>query len=85
MGAEDEQVKTGGPTDARFTWISDRTCSSLKVKDDVFQKLLVSESRYRQDHAIRRSLHRSPPAANTTSSCTLPLTYSTLPDIAGVS
>lgn len=46
MGAEDEQVKTGGPTDARFTWISDRTCSSLKVKDDVFQKLLASESRY---------------------------------------
>ena len=45
MGAEDEQAKPGG-TDVRFNWISDRTCSSLKVKEDSFQRLLASESRY---------------------------------------
>ena len=45
MGADDEQAKTSLSTDVRFNWISDRTCSSLKVKEDSFQKLLASESR----------------------------------------
>lgn len=45
MGADDEQVKPSSSTDVRFNWISDRTCSSLKVKEDSFQKLLASESR----------------------------------------
>ena len=46
MGAEDDQVKPASNSDVRFNWISDRTCSSLKVKEDSFQKLLASESRY---------------------------------------
>lgn len=45
MGADDEQAKPGTTTDVRFNWISDRTCSSLKVKEDSFQRLLASESR----------------------------------------
>lgn len=46
MGAEDDQAKPVSGTDARFNWISDRTCSSLKVKEDSFQRLLASEFRY---------------------------------------
>ncbi|KAL0038617.1 hypothetical protein WJX79_000048 [Trebouxia sp. C0005] len=45
MGADDEPTKPSSATDVRFNWISDRTCSSLKVKEDSFQKLLASESR----------------------------------------
>lgn len=46
MGAEDEQAKLVSGTDVRFNWISDRTCSSLKVKEDSFQRLLASEAKY---------------------------------------
>ena len=46
MGAEDEHAKPVSGTDVRFNWISDRTCSSLKVKEDSFQRLLASEAKY---------------------------------------
>ena len=46
MGADDDVAKPAGAADVRFNWISERTCSSLKIKEDVFQKMLASESRY---------------------------------------
>ena len=55
MGADDEQAKTSSSTDVRFNWISDRTCSSLKVKEDSFQKLLASESRQDAPRSLQRS------------------------------
>ena len=42
MGDRDPEAK---PADRRFTWVGERVCSSLKVKDDSYQKLLASESR----------------------------------------
>ena len=58
MGAEDEHTKTSSSTDVRFNWISDRTCSSLKVKEDSFQKLLASESRQDAPQFLKRSNQR---------------------------
>jgi len=55
MGADDEQTKPSSSTDVRFNWISDRTCSSLKIKEDSFQKLLASESRQDAPHLLKRS------------------------------
>ena len=56
MGADDEAAKVVASADVRFNWISDRTCSSLKIKDDVFQKLLASESRCVQEAFLTLSL-----------------------------
>lgn len=42
MGDRDGEAK---PADRRYLWVGERICSSLKVKDDSYQKLLASENR----------------------------------------
>ena len=63
MGADDDAAKPVASADVRFNWISDRTCSSLKIKEDVFQKLLASESK-----CVRRTVPGSQSACEHVSS-----------------
>ena len=53
MGDKEADTK---PADRRFSWVGERVCSSLKVKDDVYQKLLASEGRYVCGAAVLESL-----------------------------
>ncbi|KAK9822882.1 hypothetical protein WJX74_000347 [Apatococcus lobatus] len=46
MGDKDAETK---PADRRYLWLGERICSSLKVKDDSYQKLLASENRQEPD------------------------------------
>ncbi|KAK9808985.1 hypothetical protein WJX72_007373 [[Myrmecia] bisecta] len=44
MGAEDEPSAPKG-ADIRYNWLGERVCSSLKLKEDSWQRLLASEFR----------------------------------------
>jgi hypothetical protein len=39
----DDAAPAGAGKDIRFDWLQSRVCSSLKVKEEAFQKLLQSE------------------------------------------
>ena len=52
MGDKDGDAK---PADRRFLWVGERICSSLKVKDDSYQKLLASENRQEAQVAVSGS------------------------------
>ncbi len=54
MGDRDPEAK---PADRRFIWVGERICSSLKVKDDSYQKLLASENKYAPDLSFTSKLH----------------------------
>lgn len=46
--AEEEApiAKSHSVPDVRLAWICERVCSSLRVKEDAFQRLLASEARW---------------------------------------
>jgi hypothetical protein len=41
--AEEAGAAAAGSRDIRFEWLQSRVCSSLKVTEESFQKLLTSE------------------------------------------
>jgi hypothetical protein len=43
---EPQLIKSSSVPDIRLGWICQRVCSSLKTKEDAFQRLLASEARY---------------------------------------
>jgi hypothetical protein len=45
MGQQDEGAKPDAAVDARYEWLKERVCSSLRVKEEQFQRLLQGEAR----------------------------------------
>lgn len=43
---EAQLLKSSSVPDIRLGWICQRVCSSLKTKEDAFQRLLASEARF---------------------------------------
>ena len=39
----------GKPGEGHYKWIQDRVCTSLKVRDEAFQRLLASDQRCSQN------------------------------------
>lgn len=41
-----DAAPSGGQRDARYTWLADRVCSSLAVREEAFAKLLQGDARW---------------------------------------